>query len=117
MQKDIQIGNTVVAAEIVDTDALRQQGLSGRAGLAAGEGMLFVFDTDNTWGIWMKDMRFAIDIVWADSAGTVVTVAARVAPESYPEVFYPAAPVRYVLELPAGFAAEYGIAEGVKLVI
>ena len=113
----ITVGGVSVAVEVADTASLREQGLSGRSDLPIGEGMLFVFDTDGAWGIWMKDMQFPIDIVWADASGTVITVAANIAPETYPEVFNPSAPARYVLELPAGFAAAHGIVEGTVIKI
>jgi hypothetical protein len=115
--KEIHLGAGAVSVDVADTEALREQGLSGRTNLPEGKGMLFVFETDGTWGIWMKDMLFPIDIVWADSSGAVLTVAAEVSPDSYPEVFFPSAPARYVLELPAGYAASHGIAEGAKIVI
>ncbi len=112
VQRHIQIGNTTVAVEVADTEALREQGLSGRSDLPNGQGMLFVFESDDTFGIWMKDMLFPIDIVWADASGTVITIAKNVAPDTYPKVFYPSTPARYVVELPAGFAAAHGVAEG-----
>ncbi len=113
----ITVGGISVAVDIADTDALREQGLSGRDTLPEGKGMLFVFEQDNAWGIWMKDMRFPIDIIWADGQGRVITIADSIAPGTYPEIFYPSAPARYVLELPAGFAAAHGIAVGSKLEI
>ena len=102
-------------AEVVQTEEARSRGLSGRASLAEGHGMLFVFEQDGQWGIWMKDMHFSIDILWLDAAGTVVTVASSISPETYPESFHPEAPARYVLELPAGYAAKAGIAKGARL--
>jgi uncharacterized membrane protein (UPF0127 family) len=113
----VSIGTTTISVEIADTQAKRTQGLSGRAGLAEGSGMLFVFDWDATWGFWMKEMRFPLDIIWAQSDGTIVTIAHQVAPETYPEIFKPAKPARYVLEVPSGFADLHHIVEGMKLVL
>jgi uncharacterized protein len=104
-------------AEVADTGALREQGLSGRASLPEGRGMLFVFDQDGSWGIWMKDMLFSIDIVWLDKEGRVAWMETNVSPETYPTAFYSESPARYVLELPAGAAAKYGIAIGTKIVL
>jgi uncharacterized protein len=103
--------------DVADTAALREQGLSGRTSLGPGNGMLFIFEHDGNWGIWMKDMRFAIDIVWMDKEGGVVGLEAEVSPQTYPASFYPDSPARYVLELPAGAAAAYGIAIGAKIVL
>lgn len=115
--RTIAVASTTLSVDVADTESLREQGLSGRASLAEGSGMLFVFDQDGQWGIWMKDMRFSIDIVWIDAQGSVLTIAPAVSPGTYPKVFYPSAPARYVLELPAGWAAAHGIAEGSKVVL
>src|SRR3989338_10801011 len=116
VMRTISIGGTVIYVDVADTEVLREQGLSGRSDLPSGKGMLFVFESDGLWGIWMKDMQFPIDIVWAGADGKVITVADNVAPETYPKVFSPSAPARYVLELPAGFAAAHGIVEGSQIV-
>lgn len=117
MQRYVQVGEKQILVDVADTDALRAQGLSGRDTLGAGSGMLFVFESADYWGIWMKDMRFAIDIVWLGEEGEVLTVVDRATPASYPRVFVPSSPARYVLELPAGAAAAYGLAEGAKVVV
>ncbi len=115
--KTIRIGSETLAVEIVATPAARERGLSGHAPLGAQEGMLFVFEKEDTYGFWMKDMLFPIDIIWINAEGEVVTVASRATPESYPQVLYPSAPALYVLEVTAGFAEQHGIAEGSKLVL
>ena len=117
VMRTITIGVVSVAVEVADTESLRERGLSGRSDLRSGNGMLFVFDTDGLWNIWMKDMRFPIDIVWADVSGMVITIASNVAPDTYPKSFFPSAPARYVVELPAGFAAANGIVEGGQIVL
>lgn len=113
----IHIDSVALRVEVATTAGQQEQGLSGRASLAEGAGMLFVFDEIATWGIWMKDMRFPLDIVWADDTGGVVTVAHDISPDTYPQVFYPTEPARYVLEVPAGFTTVHGVAEGSKLMV
>ncbi len=114
----VLIGTTEIQVEVADTQSERVQGLSGHAPLKEGEGMLFVFEEEGNWGIWMKDMQFSLDIIWAASDGTIITIASNVSPDTYPQVFYPAEPrATYVLEVPAGFAGRRGIAEGAKLVV
>jgi uncharacterized membrane protein (UPF0127 family) len=115
-KRTVLVGSTTLAVDVAETPAARAQGLSGRAELKDGKGMLFIFEQEGNWGIWMKDMRFALDIIWAASDGTIITVARNVGPETYPQAFYPAEPrAKYVLEVPAGFAEREGIAEGAKL--
>ncbi|GEM_PF-266745 len=106
-----QLGNSRIILEYARTEAERTRGLSGRLELPTGHGLLFAFPYDYAWGIWMKDMRFAIDIVWLDQEFRVVHSEENVPPESYPRVYVPPALSRYVLELPAGTikTAQFGV--------
>lgn len=113
----VSIASTTVAVEIADSHKERMQGLSGKLSLPLGTGMLFIFEEEGEWGIWMKDMQFSIDIIWADAEGRIVTIAHGVSPATYPNAFYPSSPAQYVLEVPAGFAAQQGIAEGQQIVV
>jgi hypothetical protein len=113
----VTLGGTVVSAEVADTLALRAKGLSGRESLGREAGMLFVFDVDDRHGFWMKDMRFPIDIIWLNASGTVVHLVSRAQPESYPTIFTPSAPARYVLEVNAGFAEEYDVRDGDRAIV
>jgi uncharacterized membrane protein (UPF0127 family) len=105
-----------VQVEVESTEAAREQGLSGRMSLPEGSGMLFVFQTPGVYGFWMKDMNFALDMLFADANGKIVTIVRDATPESYlqnpPQVFYPKSPILYVLEVPAGFADAHNIQEG-----
>lgn len=115
--RTIAVGNAPVVVEVAETPVARERGLGGRTSLPQGRGMLFVFDSDAAWGIWMKDMRFAIDIVWLATDGTVVHVERAVAPDTYPTSFKPPMPARYVLELPAGYMAAVGVGVGERVVL
>jgi uncharacterized membrane protein (UPF0127 family) len=63
----------------------------------------------------MKDTLMPLDIFWLDAEGHVVSLREDVATSSYPNVFYPSAPARYVLETVAGFAREHDIKTGTPL--
>lgn len=101
--------------EIVDTDEERERGLSDRSHVPPEYGMLFVFETEATPGFWMKDMLVSIDMVWLSSDGIIVGITENIAPETYPALFYPPSPVRYVLEVAAGEAARKGWKAGDRL--
>ncbi len=117
-RKLIQVGSAEITVEVADTLELQTRGLSGRDSLQEGEGMLFVFAEEGTHGIWMKDMRFSIDIAWAASDGTILTIEESVSPATYPESFYATTPqARYVLEVPAGYFKRVGVAVGDKIVV
>lgn len=107
--KIVKINDTSFQVELADTPQTRQQGLSGKPNLPDKHGMFFIFDTSDKHGFWMKDMNFAIDIIWISENGQVVHIEKAVEPETYPTVFYPSAQARYVLELASGSADKYRI--------
>jgi uncharacterized membrane protein (UPF0127 family) len=110
--RTIMLDGQTIRVSIADTDAARQLGLGGRAGLAPDEGMLFIFPQDGVYSFWMKDMRFSIDMIWLSSGGAVTYMAQNVSPDTYPKAFGPNTPARYVLELPAGYAKEHTVKIG-----
>ncbi len=111
----ISIGHKKIKAFVVDTPASRQKGLGARDSIAKNTAMLFVFDTPNFYQIWMKDMRFPIDIFWLQEARVVVDIKENVSPSTFPEIFSPISPALYVLEANAGFAKENSIKIGDKI--
>ena len=108
----VHLKGQIVKVAVADTPESRERGLSGRSELASDEGMLFVFPKDGQYAFWMKDMRFAIDIVWISYSEEIVDVEEKVSPETYPTVFTPRRPARYVLELPSGFVEEHDVTIG-----
>ena len=99
----IEIGDRDFAMRVARTETERQQGLSGTSELPQGQALVFIFPTDDSWGIWMKDMKYPIDIVWLDAAKKVVHIERNVSPDTYPATtFRPKTSARYVIELKAG---------------
>ena len=101
--------------EVVASPEAREQGLSGRADVPHGYGMLFVFDQPGNYGFWMKDMLVPIDIIWLNGDGTIVGIEDSVSPSTYPAPFFPPSPVKLVLETRAGEAKAQGWSVGTKL--
>ena len=109
---EIKIGETALKVWVADTDKERVRGLSGKTSLTSDEGMLFVFDKPGTYGFWMKEMNFPIDIIWIDDENKVIGAQKSLSPASYPEVFYPSQDIKYALEVRAGFDQEHGLKNG-----
>ena len=106
----------VLTVEVVDTPELRRQGLSDRQSLGNNEGMLFDFEQSSSQHcIWMKDMQFPLDIIWADENKQVVYIEQNVKLDTYPDSFCPDSVARYVLEINAGRSSEIGIEVGTTL--
>jgi uncharacterized membrane protein (UPF0127 family) len=108
----VQIGGKTVKVGVVDTPSGREKGLSGHPGLREDEGLLFVFENSEKFGFWMKDMLFAIDIIWINEQGKIVHIQKNATPESYPRIFIPAAEAKYVLEVVTGFSDAHKVSVG-----
>ncbi|MDO8559484.1 MAG: DUF192 domain-containing protein [bacterium] len=110
----LNVGSVIVQAEIADTPARKARGLSGRASLADGSGMLFPFAPVQRPTFWMKDMLIPLDLVWI-RGGKVTEITSNVPPPSGSgalPLYRPAAGVDAVLEVAAGFAERAGVAVG-----
>lgn len=115
--KILKIKNIELNVYVADTTSSREKGLSGRERLGENEGMLFVFERERYYGIWMKDMNFPIDIAWLDKDKKIVYVEKNVSPETYPKVFYAqkgdvAILSLFVLEIQSGFLVKNNIQIG-----
>jgi hypothetical protein len=104
--------------ELAVTPEIRTRGLSGRAGLDVGRGMLFVFDSESRPVFWMREMQFPLDFVWIASDCSVADISEDV-PEPLPGMdlselprYRPSVPVQYVLEINAGEIQAAGISRG-----
>jgi uncharacterized protein len=111
-------GTLVIAERVTVTVELARslqekvRGLSNRPALKPGHGMLFVYEQPQPIGIWMKDMRFPLDILWI-SDGRIAHVEKNASPlaPSGPQRVYTATG-EAVLEVPAGFTDQQKIRVG-----
>lgn len=102
----------IIYSHVARTPSTRERGLSGTPSFDTDEGMLFIFPEPGAYAFWMKDMNFAIDIVWVSSNRRVIGVTENISPETYPETFGPTSEVQFVLEVPAGSAEKFGLKAG-----
>lgn len=113
----VTIGAFTWPVELALTGAEQAQGLSGRAELAAGSGMLFVWHQESRRAFWMPDMNFPLDLVWLNGECAVVQITAAAPPQAPGQSRadlprYTVDGVQYVLEINAGEAARHGIKVG-----
>ena len=111
---DVDFNGGSIKSALAITNNQKNKGLGGASGLSSGNGMLFVFDDPASRGIWMKDMNFAIDVVWVNSSGKIISIDKSVEPETYP-VSFMQDNVKFILEIPSGDADKYGLTPGQKL--
>lgn len=112
---NIKIGNAILSVEIADTPFERTNGLSFREKIGENEGMIFIFEDSQYRKFWMKNMKFSVDIIWIDENLKVVGIQENVPPESYPDTFESPKPVKYVIEVNAGWTKKNKIKTGDKI--
>jgi uncharacterized protein len=113
ISKKVCLNGTCVKAEIMENEEGRQKGLMFRQGLADASGMLFVFDQEGVYSFWMKNMRFALDIVWISEDKKVSSIVCNALPcASDCQSLTPNANAKYVLEVNSGFVKKNNIKIG-----
>ena len=113
----VMIGDVPVKASVADTMSSRIKGLSGTPFLPDDVVKLFAFGAPGPHSIWMKDMNYALDILWAAENGEIVHIEESVSPDTYPASFSSPVPAWYVVEANAGFVATHGITLGDKVTL
>lgn len=118
----VHIGGRAFELELaLDTES-RYQGLSNRAEIAPGGGMLFVFAQSRKLDFVMRDCLVSIDIIFLDPGGRVVRMhAMQPEPAETPEAELTRYSSRYKaqfsIELRGGTLAELGLNEGDRIVL
>lgn len=116
-EQTIFINDVSLTVTIADEHEERVLGLSGTQDLGDTEGKLFVFDQEDYYAIWMKDMLFPIDIVWVNDDLKVVHIEENVSPDTFPASYRPAEPARFVIETNAFFVDTYKLSVGDRVTI
>jgi len=111
------LGGVPVQASVADTMTTRIKGLSDTPYLPDDVIKLFAFGVPGPHSIWMKDMNYAIDILWVAEAGEIVHIEENVSPDTFPSSFASPVPAWFVVETVAGFVQTHSIVLGDELVL
>lgn len=106
----IKIGGAQVLAELARNETERERGLMYRKSLEDGQGMLFVFDSDQQLSFWMKNTIIPLSLAYISSDGTIRQIVDLV-PQSLASVQADRS-VRYALEVPQGWFDRAGVRVG-----
>lgn len=101
--------------EIAATPAQRSRGLMFREHLADDRGMLFDFQAPQPVTMWMRNTLIPLDMLFVEEDGRIHRIVAETQPLS-DRTIPSGGPVRAVLELAGGRAAELGIEPGDRIV-
>lgn len=100
--------------EIADDEYQTQTGLMYRDSMEENQGMLFIFPVEDLLGFYMKNTKFALDIIYIDSDKKIVSFQKNAQP--YSEDSLPSnVPAKYVLEVNAGLADAWQLKVGDKI--
>ena len=100
-----------ITIEIADTTETQMKGLMGRRNLGINEGMLFVFKQVKAQRFWMKNTPVSLDIIFVGEDGCIVNIAESTTPMSR-KGYWSNGPVKYVVEVRAGFSKQFKIESG-----
>ena len=67
----IKVNGKSITVEVANTSERRDRGLMYRDSLPPGQGMLFVYEMEETLSFWMKNTRITLDIAFIKSDGWI----------------------------------------------
>jgi uncharacterized membrane protein (UPF0127 family) len=109
----LSAGMHMLDVQLAQTPEQRQIGLMFRKEMPQHEGMLFVFEQPATQCFWMRNTLIPLTAAFVADDGTIVNLA-DMKPQS-DDSHCSTKPVRYVLEMNAGWFAKKQIKAGYQL--
>ncbi len=102
---DLTLGAKKVVVEIAASESDSAQGLMGRKFMPKNRGMLFIFKAERKASFWMKNCLIPLDIAYIDRSGKILQIEQMEVPKPGKELdhYRSKAPVRYALEMNAGW--------------
>ena len=106
----LYIGQREIWVEVAKTPEERSYGLMGRKYLGKDEGMLFIFETEDRHGFWMKNTFIPLSIAFIEKNGRIVWIT-DMKPLTL-DSHVPPQPILYALEMNKGWFSSRGIKVG-----
>jgi uncharacterized membrane protein (UPF0127 family) len=106
----LYIHDREIRVEVAQTPEERSYGLMGRKHLGKDEGMLFIFESEDYHGFWMKDTHIPLSIAFIDKDGRIVWMTDMKPLTSDSHV--PPRPILYALEMNKGWFSSHGVKVG-----
>ncbi|MCL4381314.1 DUF192 domain-containing protein [Candidatus Marsarchaeota archaeon] len=113
----IEIGHLRMNAIVADTFAKSMIGLMFRKSLGQNKCMLFTFKKPGRHSIWMKNMRFAIDVMWLGEDRKIIEIIENILPcEGFRcEAYGKSRDSMYFIEANSGFVKKNRIKKGMPV--
>ena len=106
----LYIHDKEIRVEVAQTPEERSYGLMGRKYLGKDEGMLFIFETEDYHGFWMKGTLLPLSIAFIAKDGRVVWIT-DMKPLTL-DSHVPPRPILYALEMNKGWFSSHGVKAG-----
>jgi hypothetical protein len=106
----VTIGRVKVGLEVASDPDSRAIGLSGRTALGEDSGMFFVFDQPGIYRFTMVNTFIPLDIAYVNVGGIIIGMD-RMYPMAS-RLFGPLSPIRYAIEMNAGWFTRNNIRIG-----
>jgi len=100
--------------QIARTEFDRQLGLMFRKSMNDNQGMLFIFPGNRIRSFWMRNTEISLDMIFADSSGTILNIAKNTTPYS-DDSYSSNGPAKFVVEVKGGFTDRHNIKQGDKI--
>lgn len=108
-------GPVKISVEYAETPEKQATGLMNRKSLGKNSGMLFIFPDEKIRSFWMKNVPIPLDIIFISTSGHIneITTMKPCLPDTEACPAYASKnPVRFAIEINAGFTAKNHIVEG-----
>ena len=111
LRKDTSDVICKIDIEISDEEERSEKGMMNRDTINDDQGMLFILNDYIDRSFWMKDTSVSLDIIFADSFKQIFKIHKDAKPFSE-EMLSSVRPVKYAIEVKAGYCDRMGITEG-----
>ncbi len=106
----LKIKGHALRAELASSEEEKRTGLMFRRSLGENSGMLFVYEADGRWAMWMKNTLIPLSVAFMDKTGRIINIE-DMEPLTL-DSHESAAPAKYALEMNQGWFAKRGIGKG-----
>jgi uncharacterized membrane protein (UPF0127 family) len=111
-----RVGGVPIELKIASTEDEMKRGYMFSDGPSVGQGMLFVYQTEDILNFWMKNVSVPLDILFFDSEMNLVDYQTMYPYQNEEEIhYYSKRPAKFAIEVPHGWISNNLKDKSVKL--
>jgi uncharacterized membrane protein (UPF0127 family) len=109
----LKIKGHILRAEVAASEEEKRTGLMFRRNLGENSGMLFVYEREGRWAMWMKNTYLPLSVAFIDRDGRIINIEDMLPLTE--DAHQAAGPAKYALEVNQGWFANRGIGKGDRI--